>query len=124
MRLCSSILNVLKLKIKRYIAVEIDDDAHNCLMMHCGSEIEEVVRVDDVRDEDAIVAAIKGNVRAASKWVEVCEVGFNAGHSTLLWFMSPYLQHSARVARRKLELCRRLVSRQLASCKILGSSFF
>ena len=119
-----SILNELKLKIKRYIAVEIDDDAHNCLMMNCGSQIEEVVRVDDVRDEDAIVAAIKGNVRAASKWVEVCEVGFNAGHSTLLWFMSPYLQHSARVARRKLELCRRLVSRQLASCKILGSSFF
>ena len=57
-----SILNELQLKIKRYIAVEIDDDAHNCLMMHCGSQIEEVVRVDDVRDEDAIVAAINGNV--------------------------------------------------------------
>ena len=25
--------------------------------------------------------------RAASKTVEVCEVGFNAGHSTLLWLM-------------------------------------
>ena len=31
-----SILNELKLKIKRYIAEEIDDDAHNCLKMNCG----------------------------------------------------------------------------------------
>ena len=48
----------LKLPIKRYIAVDIDNDGYNCLRKNCGSDIEDIVRIKDVRSEAEIACAV------------------------------------------------------------------